>query len=237
MAGGLAEKRPHRRQGGARTAGPLSQPAHLRVRALSPRFTIGLGVVDDENNYADTNKVVAELGLPPALRMLYFADVSRDESEISWSHLGDVGVWLRAASGLRELKLQGGSMQLGAIDLPELQRFLSTGGFTAQNIRDVAQARWPKLESLSLYFGNDNYGGSGGVDDVRPILEGRAGQRCASWVCATASSPTSWQVCWARAPCCDSCASSISRRASSPTRAPARCWPARRPSRTWNAWT
>jgi uncharacterized protein (TIGR02996 family) len=137
-------------------------------------LTIGVGVVDDENNYADTTAVIAELGLPQALRVLYLADFAQEESEISWSHLGDVGVWLRAARGLRELTLRGGSMELGALDLPELRRFsVITGGFTAENIRDVARARWPKLETLSLYFGDDNYGASGGVDDVRPILEGK----------------------------------------------------------------
>jgi uncharacterized protein (TIGR02996 family) len=143
------------------------------ARFLS-ELVIGLGVADDENNYDLATDVVSELGLPPALRVLYYADFSRDESEISWSHLGDVGVWLRGASKLRELTLRGGSMQLGALDLPELRSFsVITGGFTAENIRDVTQARWPKLESLSLFFGDDNYGASGGLEDVRPILEGR----------------------------------------------------------------
>ncbi|HXU04633.1 MAG TPA: molybdenum metabolism regulator, partial [Polyangia bacterium] len=45
--------------------------------------------------------------------------------------------------------------------------------FTAENIREVAKARWPKLESLSLYFGNERYGASGGVKDLAPILDGR----------------------------------------------------------------
>jgi uncharacterized protein (TIGR02996 family) len=147
------------------------------LECASARFlselTLGVGVLYDENNYELTNEAAA-LGVPPALRMLYFADFSQEESEISWSHLGDVGVWLRGARGLRELTLRGGSMQLGPIDLPELRRFsVITGGFTAENIRDVTQARWPKLERLSLYFGDDNYGASGGVEDLRPILEGR----------------------------------------------------------------
>ena len=174
MARGLAAQRPPRRRRGA----TLPDSYRSLLTCESARFlrelTIGVGVVEDENNYEDTNAVVAELGVPPALRVLYFADFSTEESEISWSHLGDVSVWLRGASGLRELKLRGGSMQLGALDLPELRRFsVVTGGFTAENIRDVAKARWPKLESLSLYFGDDNYGASGGVDDLRTILEGR----------------------------------------------------------------
>ena len=166
----------------ARLAGAEGHPLPDLCRALltceSARFlrelTIGLGVADDANNYSDTNSVVAELGLPPSLRMLFFADVSSEESEISWCELGDVGIWLRGVSGLRELRLRGGSMQLGPLDLPELRSFsVVTGGFTAENIKDVTQARWPKLETLSLYFGDDNYGASGGLDDVRPILEGR----------------------------------------------------------------
>ena len=137
-------------------------------------LTFGVAVLDDMNDYRATNKVIAELGLPPSVRTLYFANFSYEESMISSSDLGNVGMWLRGAGGLRELDLEGGSMELGAIDLPELRRFsVETGGFTAQNIRDVAQARWPKLESLSLYFGDSNYGASGGLDDVRPILEGR----------------------------------------------------------------
>ena len=157
---------------------PLPDLCRSLLTCESVRFlrdlTIGLGVVDDANDYSDTNAVVAELGLPSSLRSFEFADVSRDESEISWCELGDVGVWLRGVSGLRDLRLRGGSMQLGSLDLPELRRFsVVTGGFTAENIREVTQARWPKLESLSLYFGQEEYGASGGVDDVRPILEGR----------------------------------------------------------------
>jgi len=138
-------------------------------------LTFGVAEIYGENSYHDTNAVIAELGLPPALRKLDFADFTYEESMISSSDLGDVGVWLRGASGLRELELEGGSMRLGPLDLPELRLFsVVTGGFTAENIRDVVQARWPKLETLSLYFGNDNYGASGGVKDVRPILEGRS---------------------------------------------------------------
>jgi uncharacterized protein (TIGR02996 family) len=133
---------------------------------------IGLGVVTDDMSYGATNKVIAELGLPPALRVLYYAH--QDEADISSTDLGYVGRWLRGASGLRELTLDGGSMRLGDIDLPELRRFsVVTGGFTAENIREVAKARWPKLESLSLYFGNERYGASGGVKDLAPILDGR----------------------------------------------------------------
>ncbi|HEY7372965.1 MAG TPA: WGR domain-containing protein [Polyangia bacterium] len=148
------------------------------LACASARFlrelTFGVAILDDMNDYRDTNAVIAELGLPPAVRKLHFANPAYEESMISSSDLGDVGVWLRGASGLRELTLEGGSMQLGAIDLPALRSFsVITGGFTTQNIRDVTQAGWPKLETLSLYFGDDNYGASGGAEDVRPILEGR----------------------------------------------------------------
>ena len=79
-------------------------------------LTFGVAELDGANSYHDTNAVIEELGLPPALRKLHMANPAYEESMISSSYLGDVGVWLRGARTLRELTLEGGSMELGRID-------------------------------------------------------------------------------------------------------------------------
>jgi len=65
-------------------------------------------------------------------------------------------------------------MELGKIDLPECRElYIETGGLTRKNLTAICNASWPKLETLSIWFGDDNYGGNCRVADVAPILDGK----------------------------------------------------------------
>lgn len=60
------------------------------------------------------------------------------------------------------------------IDLPELREFtVETGGLPLAAVKSIANAKWPKLERLEVWFGSDNYGAEGGVEDIQPILDGK----------------------------------------------------------------
>jgi uncharacterized protein (TIGR02996 family) len=144
----------------------LSSSALLRelvfARCNGPDGTIG---------YDDLFDVLAE-ERAPALHSLVAGDfVYPDECEISWATIGDLSRLGRSTPNLRSLVLQGGAVTLGEIDLPELREFeLRTGTISTITIQSITGARWPKLERLVIWFGQDTYGAEGGVDDLAPIL-------------------------------------------------------------------
>lgn len=107
-----------------------------------------------------------------ALESLFIGDFDSEECELSWSDLGDATPLYAAFPKLKALKLRAGRMSLGRITLPELRRFaIETGGLGEETLKAVIAAKWPKLESLSLWFGMEDYGCDCGVDDVAPLLE------------------------------------------------------------------
>lgn len=64
-----------------------------------------------------------------------------------------------------------GLATLGSIEAPELTHFtLETSGLTRDEVKAVIAARWPRLEHLELWFGDENYGCDCAVADVEPLL-------------------------------------------------------------------
>jgi uncharacterized protein (TIGR02996 family) len=152
--------------------------AHPSARFLQG-LTIGMAHFDDENNYGDVvealNEALTALGGSKTLQHLFIGDFEYpDDTEISWSHLTDISGLLKQLPGLRTLRLRGASLELGDVNLPELREFtVETGGLPLAAVKSIAAAKWPKLERLEVWFGSDNYGGEGGVEDIQPILDGK----------------------------------------------------------------
>ncbi|WP_163997171.1 WGR domain-containing protein [Pyxidicoccus caerfyrddinensis] len=153
----------------------LAHPSARFIRGL----TLGMAHFDDENDYADVieglAEVLTEQGGSKTLQDLFIGDFEYpDDTEISWSHLHDLSPVLKLLPNLRSLRLRGGSAELGNIDLPELREFtIETGGLPLAALKSIAAAKWPKLERLEVWFGQENYGGEGGVEDIQPILDGK----------------------------------------------------------------
>jgi uncharacterized protein (TIGR02996 family) len=106
----------------------------------------------------------------PALRSLSIDCLGR---ELSWTHVGDVSIANASLRELESLEIVTGRMTLGEIDLPNLRTLrLETGGLPAHVLESIAAASWPALETLVIFFGTDNYGGTCTEQHVRPILEG-----------------------------------------------------------------
>jgi uncharacterized protein (TIGR02996 family) len=146
--------------------------AHPSARFLQELRIGALGIYD-EYNYG---KVVDALtrARPASLRSFRMADFNMEDSELSWSHLGNLGKLIKAMPDLEHLALRGGSMTLGALDLPKLKSFrVETGGLDGGCIKSIVGATWPKLESLHIYFGAEDYGAGGNVKKIAPILEGQ----------------------------------------------------------------
>jgi hypothetical protein len=88
--------------------------------------------------------------------------------------MGSLAKLWKHASALEYVKLRAGSMALGKIDLPACREFrIETGGLAKESLRAVAEASWPALETLSLWFGKREYGGTCKVTGVSSILDGK----------------------------------------------------------------
>ena len=145
----------------------LDEPSARFLRELA----VGI-VTYYENNYEDVCARIGQRYLP-ALRSLFLGDFESEETELSWSELGEVAPIYAALPNLRTLRLRSGSMELGTIVLPQLEEFtVETGGLDHDTARAIAAAKWPSLRRLTVQIGSDDYGGDADLDDLRPILDG-----------------------------------------------------------------
>jgi len=128
---------------------------------------------DGQPSYAAILKSMVSLGLPKTLRRLAF-DVCG--YQISWTSLGDFSKLYPMLENLEELKLAVGSMKLGAsMNLPKLKKLeIITGGLSRDNVKSVLASKWPNLETLTLYFGDDEYGCNVKIKDIQPIFDGKS---------------------------------------------------------------
>jgi hypothetical protein len=66
----------------------------------------------------------------------------------------------------------GPRFELGRLDLPNAKTFtLETCGLTRENFYSVADAIWPKLEKLEVWFGSARSGGTCTIHDLEALLE------------------------------------------------------------------
>ena len=154
-------------------------------------LALGFNGDPNEETPQDLIDLLAE-EVRPRLRGLVVGDIKYagaarpedqgEQTEISWYSAGDLSNLWQAVPNLRTLLVrsgssgsaEGGGVQLGAIELPALRRFeLHTGGLERAVAQSIARGKFPQLEHLDVWFGQENYGGTAGIDDARALL-GRA---------------------------------------------------------------
>ncbi|WP_306369488.1 STM4015 family protein [Nocardiopsis sp. CC223A] len=136
------------------------------------------------------------------LRSLFFADLTYEDSEVSWMNHGDLGPVLAALPGLERFAVRGtGGLGLNVDGHPALRSLtLQGGGLPAKLVRQVLASRYPALEHLELWIGVPNYGGTTTPADLAPLLNGevhtgirslglRNALRTDHWVRAVADAP------------------------------------------------
>lgn len=147
----------------------LDHPGAAEMKAIS------LGMPGESGEtFSEVIKVLVDRAPKlPALRGIFLGDIIGEENEMSWIEQGDVGLILAAFPQLEELRVRGGSsLVLTACDNPGLKRlYIETGGMPATVLRDLACCRFPQLQHLELWLGEESYGWNGSVDDILPVID------------------------------------------------------------------
>ncbi|MGZ3424296.1 MAG: WGR domain-containing protein, partial [Polyangiales bacterium] len=155
----------------------LSEVVRTLLRHPSGKFlqelTLGLNRADPDCEYQAILTAIVEEG-SKSLRTLFVGDFEYpDQIEISWTNVGNMNDVWKALPNLEKVILQGGEIALGTIHAPKLKHLeLRAGGVPAAAVQSIAAAEFPELETLILWTGSDNYGGTSTFSDVAPILEG-----------------------------------------------------------------
>ncbi len=156
--------------------GSLLEILTALVTHPSGRFLAELTLVfngdPNENTLQDLIDFLAEKA-PASLRKLHIGDfeIRGEDTELSWYNVGDLSKLWKRVPGLKTLIVQGGSFTLGTLDLPALTHAeFITGGLAKASAQSIAKAKWPRIESLDIWYGQDNHGGDSTVADVAPLI-------------------------------------------------------------------
>jgi uncharacterized protein (TIGR02996 family) len=156
-----------------------SNESAMTYRALAElpiaRFAreLRLGVACSYNGRGDADISIIEALRDAPLPVVRKLALDCFDFELSWTHVGDLSLASAALRPLEALEVTAGSVTLGAIDLPNLRSLrIETGGLGADVLHSIAAAAWPNLESLVLYLGTPDYGGSCTPADVVALLDG-----------------------------------------------------------------
>lgn len=112
----------------------------------------------------------------PNLRGIFLGEMISEECEVSWINHEDVSPLLTAYPRLEHLRIRGSNgLKFGSDIGHEALKSLTieTGGLERAIFNEVINAKFPALEHLELYLGEENYGGTVTVSDMRPLLSGQ----------------------------------------------------------------
>lgn len=154
----------------------LQQYLQLPGSAATQGIVIGCwsGEMYDAEPDAAIDALVAAAPSLPNLRVLFFGDITMEESEISWICNTDQSRLYAAYPNLTHLAIRGGNnLRLAGLALPHLTTLvIETGGMARETLADVLGAELPELRHLQLYLGDESYGADTTIADLAPLLRG-----------------------------------------------------------------
>ena len=159
-----------------------------RVDSTSVRALV-FGLTRREEDEPDLQEALTALSRHadrfPALRALFFGDIVRSESEVSWVGGIPIGRVLEAFPNLEVLGARGDfsvdrdaeDWRLTAKPDPVAHHNLrsltmESGGMPSGIIAGVLASDLPNLEHLEVYLGSRHYGGNATVEDFAALLAG-----------------------------------------------------------------
>jgi uncharacterized protein (TIGR02996 family) len=137
----------------------------------SARFAVEFAFMSNgdpnEDNLQDLIDLLGKKA-PPTTRRIILGD---NVDQISWHHTGNLGNLWKGVPNLRVLEIETGEFDVGKMVAPALERAIFiTGGLSKACCKNIASAKMPSIKHLEIYFGDDNYGGDCGIEDVAPLL-------------------------------------------------------------------
>jgi uncharacterized protein (TIGR02996 family) len=148
------------------------------VKSPAARFltAISIGLMDWEYpvNLQKGIDAITKAGKLEALRELFIGDFEYpEEQEISWVEVGKVSKVLPVAPKLRSLKVRGGEIELGTLAHDTLEvLIIETGGLPKAAVASIGKAQLPALTTLEVWFGREEYGGTGDVKQLAGLFKG-----------------------------------------------------------------
>ncbi len=103
---------------------------------------------------------------------LFVGDMDFEECEVSWIIQGNYSKLWAAMPQLKELTIKGSTdLELGEIAHDNLESLtIICGGLGSDVIKQIEDAKLPKLKKLLLYLGVDDYGFDGDIDTIKSLL-------------------------------------------------------------------
>ncbi len=145
----------------------LDLPAYQFVQ----RIAIGEIWMGDDYEGPDTTFALDAIVASPCASILREFVITGGDHDLSGVTLDASALW-KACPTLERAELYAGDLTMGTIDAPLLRRFAAqTGGLAKEDMKAIAQATWPLLEDLEIWFGDEEYGGDCGIDDLMPLLQ------------------------------------------------------------------
>lgn len=107
---------------------------------------------------------------------VFFGEIAQEENEMSWIRQTDMGPLLAALPNLELLRTRGSDgLAFSKVKHDNLRALgVETGGLPKKVLTQICKAKLPKLEYLELWLGTDEYGRDCTVNDLQPILSGKA---------------------------------------------------------------
>ena len=154
--------------------GDLAAVLELPTARFVQSLHLGPCPAEDEMSFQTLVDAMEETKKPHTLRELYLGNTG--DWDISGTSTGDFGSIASLFPKLERLTLRAGNIGIGKnVSLPELKELtIETGSLSKDDIKQLCAMKAPKLERLSVWFGDENYGASGGLKDIASILDGSA---------------------------------------------------------------
>lgn len=149
----------------------FSSPAAYFLEEL----TIGAIPGDGELEYQSVVDKLISLGERKSLQKLYIGDFQySDDTEISWSSIGNTADLYALYPNLKYLHLQGGNINLGELHHEKLEFLkLETGGLPLESVQAIDSAYLPNLHTMEIWFGSSYYGAGGNINNLTQLLTGK----------------------------------------------------------------
>lgn len=129
------------------------------------------------SGYIDT--LIEQRAKLPALKALFFGDMTYEDCEISWIIQTSYNPLLNAFPQLESLRIRGATdLELEAFQHDALEELaIECGGLPSKIVDAIASSTLPALKHLELWLGSDGYGFDGDIDTYQTLLKAIAPER------------------------------------------------------------